>query len=218
MSQVLDWNLLLVDLIKLGFALLIGGLIGFEREVRDKAAGFRTLMLICTGSAVFTILSFELSASGEDGTRIAANIVSGIGFLGAGVIVREGGNIKGLTTASTVWLVAALGMAIGAGRLAFAGVAAVVILVILWLFPGMENWMESISDTNHFEIKMMDDPAKLEELELLWKASGLKIIKRKLGREGSHLIGCWTVVGPPKKQEQIIRKLLDDPQVLSLKY
>src|SRR5574342_200803 len=114
-------------LIKLGMAVLVGGVIGAEREFQDKAAGFRTIILITLGSTLFTIFSVSMDP-GFTRTRIAANIVTGIGFLGAGAMIREGGRIAGLTTAATIWLSAALGMGIGAGELEFAGAATVVTL------------------------------------------------------------------------------------------
>lgn len=109
-------NLLFENLIKLGMAVLVGGIVGAEREYRDKAAGFRTIILITVGSAMFTIFSMSMDPGF---TRIAANIVTGIGFLGAGAIVREHGRVGGLTTAATIWLAAALGMGIAGGELVF---------------------------------------------------------------------------------------------------
>ena len=103
----------LENLIKLGLAVLVGGIVGAEREFQDKAAGFRTIILITVCSALFTIFSISMDPDNSR-TRIAANIVTGIGFLGAGAIVREGGRIAGLTTAATIWLSSALGMGIGA--------------------------------------------------------------------------------------------------------
>lgn len=105
---VLDW------LIRLGLAGVLSGVIGFERETRHKAAGLRTHMLVAMGAALFTILSASAFDEG-DPTRIAAQIVSGVGFLGAGAIFRSGANVHGLTTAAGLWAVAALGMAAGAG-------------------------------------------------------------------------------------------------------
>ena len=115
-------------------AILIGGLIGAEREFHDKAAGFRTITFICLGSTLFTILSLELGGV-RDPVRIAASIVTGIGFIGAGVILRDGGRIVGLTTASTIWIAAALGMGIGSGYFLLAGIATGLILIGLWGFP-----------------------------------------------------------------------------------
>ena len=89
------------EMLKLGLAVLIGGVIGAEREFRDKAAGFRTIIFITIGATLFTIFS-SILAGDKDPTRIAANIVTGIGFLGAGAIIREGGRVAGLTTAATI--------------------------------------------------------------------------------------------------------------------
>ncbi len=133
------------DIIKLLLAVLVGGLIGAEREYRDKAAGFRTIILICVGATLFTIFSLRLGG-GEDPVRIAANVVSGVGFLGAGAILRDAGRVMGLTTASTIWLAAALGMGIGGGHYLLSGVAALAVLIILWLFPRIEARIDTVRD------------------------------------------------------------------------
>src|SRR5438067_3788978 len=111
-------------LLRLSVAAVLGGAIGFERELRERQAGLRTHLVVCVGSALFTLVSaygfHEFLVNGgslvrTDPTRIAAQIVSGIGFLGAGAIIRQGLSVRGLTTAATLWLVAAIGMASGAG-------------------------------------------------------------------------------------------------------
>ncbi|GAA4132677.1 MgtC/SapB family protein [Sphingobacterium lactis] len=107
-----EWN----DLLKAVLSLLAGFVLGFEREWKDKAAGFKTISIICLGSTLFSLLSYKLGAGeSEDATRIASYVVSGIGFLGAGVIFKDGVNVNGLTTASIIWMSAAIGMAIGFG-------------------------------------------------------------------------------------------------------
>ena len=111
------------DCYSLLVALLIGAFVGAEREYRSKAAGFRTLILICVGSSLFTLLSLRLGSPNSH-DRIASNIITGIGFIGAGVIFRDGVNIAGLTTATSIWVTAALGMAAGAGEFVLAGTAA----------------------------------------------------------------------------------------------
>ncbi len=130
----MDTNLLTENIIRVAFAVLIGGIIGAEREFRDKAAGFRTIILITVGSALFTIFSMSMDP-GFTRTRIAANIVTGIGFLGAGAIMREHGRIGGLTTAATIWLSAALGMGIGAGELIFVSISTLIVIIVLLVFP-----------------------------------------------------------------------------------
>jgi putative Mg2+ transporter-C (MgtC) family protein len=102
--------------LRLGVAGVLGGAIGLERELRERGAGLRTHTVVCVGSALFTIVSaYAFASSHVDPTRIAAQVVSGIGFLGAGAIIRQGLSVRGLTTAATLWLVAAIGMSAGAG-------------------------------------------------------------------------------------------------------
>ena len=118
-------------------AVVFGAIIGFEREIRKKSVGLRTNTLICLGAAIFTVVSRQMAVSfGESPTRIAAQIVGGIGFLGAGAIIRDRGSVQGATTAATIWLVASIGMACGAGFLVLATAStALTILVLLGLSP-----------------------------------------------------------------------------------
>src|SRR4051794_38975547 len=103
-------------LLRLSVAAALGGAIGLERELRERGAGLRTHLVVCLGSALFTLVSaYAFVGPKVDPTRIAAQIVSGIGFLGAGAIIRQGLSVRGLTTAATLWLVAAIGVAAGAG-------------------------------------------------------------------------------------------------------
>lgn len=130
-------------ILRLCLAALVGGLVGLEREIRRQSAGLRTHILICLGAALLTLLSIwmaqTLGHGLSDPTRIAAQIVSGIGFLGAGAIMKIGNNTKGLTTAASIWGVAALGMAIGAGMWIPALAAMVLILVALTLLEPVER-------------------------------------------------------------------------------
>lgn len=135
-----------VELIqRLMLAALIGGLLGAEREMRRKSAGFRTNILIALGSAVFTIASVTLTQGTGDPTRIAAQIVTGIGFLGAGTIVRNRDGVQGLTTAATVWVNAALGVAAGAGEYRLAMIAGAIVLGVLLALGPVEAAIEAKS-------------------------------------------------------------------------
>jgi putative Mg2+ transporter-C (MgtC) family protein len=134
----LNWD---EALLRLALAATLGGLIGFERELREREAGLRTHMLVAMGSALFTIVSaygfHDFLAAGQsvvraDPTRIAAQIVTGIGFLGAGAIIRQGLSVRGLTTAATLWVVAAIGLAAGAGYYSGAVITTALVLVSLW--------------------------------------------------------------------------------------
>src|SRR6186997_1656359 len=119
--------------IRLIAAATLGALIGLEREIHDHPAGTRTHLLVSVGSAGFTVLSiYAFQAPGADPARIAAQIVTGVGFLGAGAILKEGATIRGLTTAASLWAVAAVGMAAGAGALIVALAVTFIIVVSLW--------------------------------------------------------------------------------------
>ncbi len=123
----------LTVVVQLLLAAVLGAAIGLEREIHDHPAGMRTHLLVSVGSATFTILSITaFTAPGSDPGRIAAQIVSGIGFLGAGAILKEGASIRGLTTAASLWAVAGVGMAAGAGAWAVAVAVSVLVLVSLW--------------------------------------------------------------------------------------
>jgi putative Mg2+ transporter-C (MgtC) family protein len=120
------------DMISIILAVLFGVAIGLEREISGKPAGLRTNVLICLGAAVFTIISKEMAAGQENSpTRIAAQIVTGVGFLGAGAIIRDRGGILGLTTAATIWLVASIGTACGAGLYSLAAVSTLIAIIVL---------------------------------------------------------------------------------------
>ncbi len=129
---------------RLLLAALIGGVLGFERELRQKSAGLRTNILIAVGAAVFTVLSVEMAAGfNADPARIAAQIITGVGFLGAGAIMRtDRGAIHGLTTAATVWVNASLGMAAGAGRYRLAMIGALITALVLFGLPPFERRIE----------------------------------------------------------------------------
>jgi putative Mg2+ transporter-C (MgtC) family protein len=120
-------------------AALLGALLGFEREVRHKSAGLRTNILISLGSALFTLMSYEMAEGGKaDPSRIAAQIVTGIGFLGAGAIMRTDSGVQGLTTAATVWVNAAVGVAVGGGEYHIAFIATAVTLAALLVLNPLE--------------------------------------------------------------------------------
>jgi putative Mg2+ transporter-C (MgtC) family protein len=134
----LNWD---ESLLRLSLAAVLGGMIGVERELREREAGLRTHLLVALGSALFTIvgaygfhafLDSGQSVVRADPTRIAAQIVTGIGFLGAGAIIRQGLSVRGLTTAATLWVVAAVGLAAGAGYYSAAVITTAVVLIALW--------------------------------------------------------------------------------------
>ncbi|MBI2871512.1 MAG: MgtC/SapB family protein [Candidatus Omnitrophica bacterium] len=133
----------LTILCRLLLAAIFGGLIGLERELHGRAAGLRTHILVCIGSALLMLISIELArqwqGSAPDPARIAAQVVTGIGFLGAGTIIRERAGIRGLTTAASIWTIAAVGLAIGMGFYFAALVTTAIALVALHFFSRLER-------------------------------------------------------------------------------
>ncbi|HVL67793.1 MAG TPA: MgtC/SapB family protein [Vicinamibacterales bacterium] len=128
---------------RLCLSAVLGAVLGFEREWRQKNAGLKTNILIALGSTLFTLMSIDLSASaGGDATRIASQIVTGIGFLGAGAIIRTGATIRGLTTAAMIWVNASIGVAVGGGEYRLAIIATGVTLVVLLVMTPLEKWMD----------------------------------------------------------------------------
>jgi putative Mg2+ transporter-C (MgtC) family protein len=205
------------DLLKILLAVLAGGLIGMEREFRDKAAGFRTLIFICLGATVFTILSYGVSSAG-DPNRIAAGIVSGVGFLGAGVILREGGRVIGLTTASTIWLTAAVGMALGGGKFILAGLAIAVSMAVLWFFPKVEHWIDNIREDRTYEVVCNLQPEKFLQLEEMFQTCGLKIRTHRQTKTGNTMICTWSASGSMQAHEQVMTRLFADENVKEFRF
>lgn len=130
----------IMDLYKALLAVAAGVILGLERELKDKAAGLKTITVICLGSALFTILSYKVGVNDNETTRIASYIVSGIGFIGAGVIFKDKLDVSGLTTAGIIWLAAAVGMAIGFGEIYLAGTFIAAALFIIF----SSKWINKI--------------------------------------------------------------------------
>ena len=125
--------------LRLTVGLVLGAIVGFERELQSQPAGFRTHSVVALGAALFTVVSaYAFSGPGADPTRIAAQIVSGIGFIGAGTILQSRGQIRGLTTAASLWSVAGIGMAAGAGLYGVAVAGTVLMLIILAILDRVE--------------------------------------------------------------------------------
>jgi putative Mg2+ transporter-C (MgtC) family protein len=131
------------DFVAMILAVALGSAIGIEREISGKAAGLRTNVLICLGAAVFTLVSKQMGIGTQNSaTRIAAQVVTGVGFLGAGAIIQDRGGIHGLTTAATIWLVASIGMACGAGFRAIAVIATLIAMIVLVGFGQLQRPLE----------------------------------------------------------------------------
>lgn len=209
------WQVIPEDLIKLAAAFLIGAGLGAEREYHDKSAGMRTLILICVGATLFTIFSTRISVTGDPG-RIAAQIVSGIGFLGAGVILQRRGQIRGLTTATTIWITAALGIGIGVGYILFTAIAAVVAIVILGVLPRVERLLERARIFRVYKIVAVLDEGKADSLVRMFHDHQLSVREESRGKRDGRLVAIWSLGGRPENHAKVVSALLADPEILEI--
>lgn len=211
-------DILIENLIKVVMAIIVGGVIGAEREYQDKAAGFRTIILITIGSALFTIFSMNMDP-GNSRSRVAANIVTGIGFLGAGAIIREGGRIGGLTTAATIWLSAALGMGIGAGDLWLVLASTAITMLVLLVFPHLELWIDHIREARSYRIVIAaGNIKKLENVHAKLAEHSLRILDHHRTKSEEFVIGTWRAIGSPKNHEEFVHEMLEDKDISELDY
>jgi putative Mg2+ transporter-C (MgtC) family protein len=203
--------------LKLFFAIFIGGLIGAEREFHDKAAGFRTITFICLGSTLFTVLSIQLGGNQNDPARIAANIVSGVGFIGAGVILRDGGRIVGLTTASTIWVAAALGMCIGSGYYLVTGIATGAILIGLGIFPVFDRRIHMARKVRTYHVVFPTSAEKFHQLENLIQECGLQVKYCNQEIQHGEMACTWRMFGLPKNHVRLADSLFVDEHLKELR-
>lgn len=200
------------DLIKLLIAILVGGIIGAEREYRDKVAGLRTNIFICVGATIFALLSSKFGG-GADPTRIAANIVSGVGFLGAGAILRERGRVVGLTTAATIWLTAALGMGIALGEYVLVAGTTAVMLAVLVFFPLLENAIGRLSYTRIYKVTLPAGGADEDVVAALLKGCRLRTWDRMRTKRESATRVTFTASGRRSAHEKLMSRMFDSEDV-----
>ena len=216
-------------LLRLVLAALFGGVLGLERELREREAGLRTHLLVSVGSALFTIVSAygfrEFLNSGEsvvraDPTRIAAQIVTGIGFLGAGAIIRQGLSIRGLTTAATLWVVAAIGMASGAGYWSAAVITTALVLFSLWplriIAFRVTRHSRPQTDRLLAQLPAGESPAPLiDRLETL----GGRLQSLEVGHEADRRTVLMDVTLPPRADApSIVARLSELEHVLEVRW
>jgi putative Mg2+ transporter-C (MgtC) family protein len=196
-------------LARLLWAALLGALIGIERNYRRRPAGMRTSLAVCLGSALFTILSVEIARRTGDvsTTRIASNIVQGIGFLGAGAILRDRGGISGLTTAATVFVVAAIGMAAGGGAFAVAGVTALLLLVALVFLIYVENWFDLKPRIMLFRVSTEDSLDIVSDVHKLFTDLGVVLDNFQVSMAGAKNLIQFDADVSHRQQEKIFTAL-----------
>lgn len=201
---------------KLLLALLVGSAIGIERELRSKSAGFRTLILICLGATLFTIFSEMIGT--DSPSRIASNIVVGIGFVGAGIIFKSGNRVNGVTTASSVWVTAALGMGIGAGYYWISLLGCILAVVVLFGFSYLEYYIDLVNQVRNYRITYPYEENNQHKYEHIIKNHGLTIRNRQQIKRGNIIEGYWLVQGRQSKHHRFIDTILHDEAVTEFEF
>jgi putative Mg2+ transporter-C (MgtC) family protein len=187
---------------KLAVAIVIGGVIGAQRELSGHAAGFRTHILICVSSALLVIISLSVTSTSGDPSRLAAAIVTGIGFLGAGVILRDQGRVLGLTTAAGIWMVAALGIAVGFGMFGLAVLVGAITFFVLSDFPRIAELLRGGWTTREYILTLAHDVDTQESLRTLAQEHSLHVYTRTQQWHESGLHTTVRVTGRRARQEK----------------
>jgi putative Mg2+ transporter-C (MgtC) family protein len=200
---------------QISVAFIIGAILGLEREFRSKAAGFRTMILISVGSCLFTILSKEATNIGAS-DRIASNIVTGIGFIGAGVIFKEGVSVKGLTTAALIWITAALGMAIGYHNYPIAIVVTIIVVIALFILEPVHQFIHKFHKVKDYKIITAGVGNNLrEDLEKFFNMHGLGYRCMKVVKENNDAIYLYRISSPDRNYNLVNQFLLEHLEVKS---
>jgi putative Mg2+ transporter-C (MgtC) family protein len=193
---------------RLLLATVLGGMIGLERELRHKPAGLRTNMLISLGAALFTIISFEMASTvGGDHTRIAAQIIPGIGFIGAGVVIRERGTVLGITSAATIFVIAAVGMACGAGMPVTAVFTTLLLLVALVLLGIAEERFGLHSQLTTFRITAADQTGMIERVHEIASQMGLELRRWQSHRSSDGFVVEFDADVTIPRERELLAKL-----------
>jgi putative Mg2+ transporter-C (MgtC) family protein len=190
---------------RLLWASLLGAVIGIERNLRKRPAGMRTSLCVSLGAALFTILSIEIAKRTGDAstTRIASNIVQGIGFLGAGAILRDRGNVTGLTTAATIFAIAAMGMAAGGGFYAVSGITCLVVLCALIFLVYVEGWFNLKVRCMLFRISTTDSTYIVSEVHKIFSEMGIALDNFQLSMTGNKNLIQFDADVSHRQQEKI---------------
>ncbi len=198
-------------------ASLLGGLIGLEREYKGRSAGVRTNLLISLGAAFFTLLSAVLAGDGSPNKgQVASNIVQGIGFLGAGLIIHNRSRISGLTSAASVWVVASIGMACGAGLLAVAAVATIIVIIALEMVGFLERRASIKIYSLIYEARGVDQTAMLRSILDAMDKAGERLAEFATNAIGDLQRVSFTITATKKQHERIYGKLISEPAIDSL--
>ena len=203
-------------IIKILLALILGGALGMERQYHDKPAGFDTNCLICVGATLFTIMSLVMGAAGGDPGRIAAQIVTGVGFIGAGSIMRDGNKISGLTTAANVWLVAAIGMAIGFDQYIWAASCAAAILLVQL---GLRKTLHLVEQMKHYDTFYVTCDPQWEVVNKIIaqiEKQNISILKSEVTKQDNVFHVSLVATCTWQELQKVTKNLLEMPEVHSL--
>ncbi len=210
---MMDFSISSADLVSMLVALLCGGIIGFEREYRNKSAGFRTILLITLGSTIFTIVSRH-GAGADD--RISANIITGIGFIGAGVIFKDQFSVRGLTTAAVIWTSAAIGMTTGIGYHSLAFLFTLITLGILLMMSRVEHFIGKLQRQKRISVTFRDAAfSQISELEARLTSHELKIERLRVSKDKGSLTVVWEVSGKKRYLLELNETLAGMQEIVS---
>jgi len=198
------------DLIKVGLSIVCGGVLGIERQYKNKTAGFRTIILICLGSTIYTIVAQRMGA----GANI--NIVTGIGFIGAGVIFKDNISVNGLTTAAVIWVSAAIGMAIGTNNYLLAIITSVVTITVLLLFHYLETYIDKVNHTKQYSFVFINSEFdNIYLVEEMIKSHHLHSYRVQINKHDDNLLLLLKVTGHKKNIAKLDREFLEVAKIKS---
>lgn len=204
------------DLYRLLIALGIGAIIGAEREYRSKSAGLRTMIMVSLSSCLFTIMSLKIGVDSHD--RIAVNILTGLGFVGAGVIFKDENRISGITTATTIWMTAALGMAAGAGYELLSLFAIFIVLIVLIFLIYVQEGIETLSHARTYRIICPYQRQTLDQYEELFKSYDMKVVRSVQHKTEQRISGRWILIGSGENYKKLTAYLLNDSNIQELSF
>lgn len=200
---------------QVSISFMIGSILGIEREFRSKPAGFRTMILICVGSCLYTILSQELGGAAST-DRVASNIVTGIGFIGAGVIFKEGISVNGLTTAALIWVTAALGMAVGYKNYPIAIVVTIIVVVVLFILEPVQRYIIKFHKVKDYRIRFAENGSEFKkDLAVFVKNNNLTFRPMKVVKENGDAIYIYRISSRKRNYDVVNQFLLDHKEVKS---
>jgi putative Mg2+ transporter-C (MgtC) family protein len=199
------------EIIKILLAFLLGSLLGLEREYHNKSAGFRTHIMITIGATLFTILSYRIGGTTPD--RIASNIITGIGFIGAGVIFKEGMKVGGITTAATIWIEAAIGMAVGYGAFYLAAGVTLIVLITLMLLTKLESSFDRLRQVRQYKIIFIKSEYVNQKLEENLSSMKIQFIKSKETKMGEQVIVYYKITANHIKFDELNSYLMNNNAV-----